>query len=71
MWKYYQSIPEGRDATMIQIYNRMAEKKSMKVLQWPVSINLIDMLWQDFKRGVHKQKPSSFSDLKQDCWRVG
>lgn len=27
MWKYYQSIPEGRDATMIQIYNRMAEKK--------------------------------------------
>lgn len=27
MWKYYQSIPEGHDKTMIQIYNRMAEKK--------------------------------------------
>ncbi len=42
----------------------------MKVLEWPSQspdLNLIEVLWHDFKQSIHAQKPSNVAELKQLC----
>ncbi|KAK3559223.1 hypothetical protein QTP86_008366 [Hemibagrus guttatus] len=46
------------------------KKNKMKTLEWPSQspdLNPIEMLWHDFKKVVHSQKPSNVAELQQFC----
>lgn len=56
----------------IKSTTQWVKKKRMKVVQWSsqsLDVNLIKMLWRDFKRAVHKRMPANLNILKQ-CKRL-
>lgn len=79
LWHYFKKVFHARKPNVAELQPFCKEEWAkivfvwryiMKTLVWPSKspdLNLIEMLWRDFKKVAHAQKLSNVAEFQQFC----